>query len=305
MPLARGDFATYNGLNLGPRLQLVPQFTPTSLILTAVQGGSGQWGIDNSGNASVPGNWIGAIPNGIGDVATFGTIITQSRTVTIDVPAVYGGMVFNDADRYIIAGSQTLELNATGKSATIQVLNASIEGHLISAPLRLSDDLDISNNSGDSGGPLVLSGPLDNTLGKKITVGGSGGVTFSGPQNHGAGAALEVLGGDNAGLVNLDSDGGLNLAIANNGMLNINADNSILQITGTGMTAVASDQTLQATLIVQDSLSIAAGGMVIIAPIAGGPLAGLGSVSAVPEPSTWAMLMLAVMGLGIYRHRSR
>ncbi len=153
----------------------MPQFTATSLILTAVPGGSGTWGVDQSGNASVPGNWMYAIPNGIGDVATFGPIISLERTVTIDMPTVYGGMVFNDADRYIIAGSQTLELNATGKSATIQVLNASIKGHLISAPLRLSDDLDISNSSGNSGGPLVLSGPLDNTLGKKITVSGKKG----------------------------------------------------------------------------------------------------------------------------------
>ena len=30
--------------------------------------------------------------------------------------------------------------------------------------------------------------------------------------------------------------------------------------------------------------------------IPGGPTAGIGSISPVPEPSTWAMLMLAAMG---------
>jgi hypothetical protein len=31
----------------------------------------------------------------------------------------------------------------------------------------------------------------------------------------------------------------------------------------------------------------------------------LGSISPVPEPATWAMLMMAAMGLGIYWRRTR
>ncbi|MGA2061378.1 MAG: PEP-CTERM sorting domain-containing protein, partial [Thermoguttaceae bacterium] len=62
---------------------------------------------------------------------------------------------------------------------------------------------------------------------------------------------------------------------------------------------------LTATSVVQNTLTIGAGATLTIAPIPGGPLAGLGSISPVPEPSTWALLMLAAMGLGIYWRRSR
>ncbi len=55
------------------------------------------------------------------------------------------------------------------------------------------------------------------------------------------------------------------------------------------------------------TLTLGAGTTVTIAPLVGGPqpAAGFGSITPVPEPSTWAMLMLAAMGLGIYWRRSR
>ena len=68
---------------------------------------------------------------------------------------------------------------------------------------------------------------------------------------------------------------------------------------------VAGGAKLIATSIVANSLTVAAGGLVEIRPIPGGPLAGSGGMTAVPEPSTWIMLMLAAMGLGIYRRRRR
>ncbi|MCC6126553.1 MAG: PEP-CTERM sorting domain-containing protein [Pirellulales bacterium] len=293
-----GDFAAYHGLNVGPRLSLVRQFTETSLILTAVQGGSGTWGVDQNGNASVPGNWTGAIPNGIGDVATFGPVITKNRTVTIDTPTVYGGMVFNDNNRYTIAGSQTLTLNATGNSTEIQVLNASTAGHLISAPLKLLQALRITNSSA---GSLILSGPVDNTLGKKLTVGGSGGATLIGSQNHGLGAVLEILANGPA-TVNLYSDGGPNLAIANDGILSVSANNSILQITGGGETKVFGSSSLTATQIVQNALTIGLSAQANASSFTGDGLAGDNSV---PEPSTLALLVLGALALPAYGWRRK
>jgi fibronectin-binding autotransporter adhesin len=76
-------------------------------------------------------------------------------------------------------------------------------------------------------------------------------------------------------------------------------------ISGVGNTIVAAGS-LTATSVVQSSLTIGAGAKLTIAAITGdGPLAGLSTLSAVPEPSTWALLLLAGLGLGIYWRRSR
>ncbi|MGA2060615.1 MAG: autotransporter-associated beta strand repeat-containing protein [Thermoguttaceae bacterium] len=75
-------------------------------------------------------------------------------------------------------------------------------------------------------------------------------------------------------------------------------------ISGTGNTNLLAGSSLTATSVTQGTLTIGAGATLTIAAIPGGPLAGMGSISPVPEPATWMMLLLAAMGLGIYR-RSR
>jgi autotransporter-associated beta strand protein len=80
---------------------------------------------------------------------------------------------------------------------------------------------------------------------------------------------------------------------------NLNTPNS-------DVTVAAGSNVLIATSIVSKTLTIGAGGEVIIRAISGGPTSGSGSsLAPVPEPATWAMLMLAAMGLGIYWRRSR
>ena len=62
---------------------------------------------------------------------------------------------------------------------------------------------------------------------------------------------------------------------------------------------------MTASSVAQDTLNIGSGATFTIAPAAGGALSATGTLTAVPEPSTWAMLMLAAMGLGMYWRRSR
>jgi fibronectin-binding autotransporter adhesin len=78
-------------------------------------------------------------------------------------------------------------------------------------------------------------------------------------------------------------------------------------ISGIGNTELTGAADLTATSVVQGTLTIGAGAKLTIAPLPGGaPLSGgsIKAINAVPEPSTWAMLVLAAMGLGIYWRRS-
>ena len=76
-------------------------------------------------------------------------------------------------------------------------------------------------------------------------------------------------------------------------------------ISGVGTTNLLAGSSLTATSVIQGTVTLGIGARLTIAPIPGGPTAGAGTLTAVPEPSTWAMLMLAAMGLGMYWRRSR
>jgi autotransporter-associated beta strand protein len=71
------------------------------------------------------------------------------------------------------------------------------------------------------------------------------------------------------------------------------------------VTVAAGDNALIAQSITTNTLTIGAGAKVVIKPLPGGSLAGMNSLKGVPEPSTWAMLVLAAMGLSIYRRHGR
>jgi hypothetical protein len=302
-----GDFATKTGLDLGGRLQLMPQYTANSLVLTAVQGGSGAWKADRNGGASVPANWNNGLPNGVGDMATFGPVITQPRTITIDQPIVWGGMVFTSDKKYTLSGSssQMIQLDTGGGAAMISV-TAGSAGSIaaqISAPMNLLKDLTITNASL---GELLIDGGLDNSLGKAITV--SGRLTLDGPQNHGPGALFTILGseaGEAPSVLNLDSNGGDNLKILNKGVLNIHADNSLQEIIGTGVTVVESGTELNISQIVQNTLTIGAGAKLTITPITTGQISGMDSLKAVPEPGMIVMLITGAIAVLLVRRARR
>ena len=84
----------------------------------------------------------------------------------------------------------------------------------------------------------------------------------------------------------------------------LDGNHTVGNITGAGTTTLDAGASLTITSIYQNVLNMGNGSTLNIAAIPGGYQA-MGSISPVPEPSTWAMLMLAAMGLGIYWRRSR
>jgi hypothetical protein len=127
-----------------------------------------QWMLNGDGSWSEASNWnpVGA-PNAVAASAIFANAITAPRTVTIDGAPTVGRITFNNANRYTLAGTNSITLDAGG-SATIEVLSGS---HTIAAPVFLASSTTVSVASGKA---LTLSGDLNGAFGAGLTKTGSG-----------------------------------------------------------------------------------------------------------------------------------
>ena len=173
--------------------------------------------------------------------------------------------------------------------------------------------IDIASGTTFTWGPTATP-TLNSAFNGPLTIQGGGtfnlnmGATGTFIQTVGPGASFASLRSTtlNVGGTDPFSNGTTHMAVVNDGALNITSGTkTVAALSGTGNTSVAAGSTLTASSIVQNTVTLGIGARITIAPIPGGPTAGSGSLTAVPEPSTWAMLMLAAMGLGMYWRRSR
>lgn len=277
-------FDTHKGLDLGDRLALVPTYGETDLVLTAVQGGPGEWAVDADGDASVPANWSAGLPNGVADVATFGPVITAAREVAVDVPTVLGEIVLASAQAYVLAGPNPLTFDTDTGVAAITVTNMAAT-HTIGADVILADALVI-----DVGelGTLIFEGLLDNGAGLALTKTGDGCLTVDGPQTHGADALLEVL----AGTVEMNTPAGTPGA----------ADLSI-SVFGDAVLEFGANQYLDTLSIWDDGLVRFTGARVVVVRHLVLEGVDLGEATLTPEPAT--LTLLALGGLLLRRRRRK
>ena len=99
------------------------------------------WAVNNDGSWSTASNWLGGIPSGSGaEVRLTGAILT-AHTVTLDSPRTIGHLVFDNANRYTIAGSATLTINGASATAGIEVRSGN---HTIGAPVTFTSTATIS-----------------------------------------------------------------------------------------------------------------------------------------------------------------
>jgi hypothetical protein len=106
------------------------------------------WNVDSNGDWSLGTNWSPTTPpNAAGAIASFGSIITVPRTVTLDAPQTVGAVNFDSANSYTISGTSTLTLDASSGNASLTVVSGS---HSIAAPIALADDTTVNVAAGQT-----------------------------------------------------------------------------------------------------------------------------------------------------------
>ena len=186
-----------------------------------------------------------------------------------------------DNNRPLTIGANGGAIEVLGPSNTLTVEPLAVTAVTISGPLTVQGGGALSLNLANA---PILSGSQTLTI--------AGGST---PTTLNSGGTADPF---TSGIISLD--------VVNDGNLNITAGSkTVASLSGTGNTILTSGTQLTAASVVQNTLTLGIGARITIAPLPGGPTTGTDSLTAVPEPSMWALLMLAGMGLGMYWRRGR
>jgi autotransporter-associated beta strand protein len=154
-------------------VSLVNNTANTSVDLSVIGAIISSWAVDADGNWGDGANWTAnTVPNAIDATANFGTVITATRTVTVNAAQTVGSINFSSPIAYNVAGSSTLTMDVGSGGAGIDVTAGA---HTISAPIVLNDNLTVTSAASTG---VNLSGNLTAT-GRTITKAGAGSVQFA------------------------------------------------------------------------------------------------------------------------------
>jgi len=181
---------TYAISDTGSALQLVIG-TATSSDWSGTLG-NGLWTSDGAG-----GNWNGATaPNSLGAVVNFGPTPSALTTVTLNGAKTVGGIIFNNANGYVIG--TTTDAISLDNGIAAGAISVTVGSHTINAPVVLNGPANITPAATTA---LIFGGAISGA-GKALTFSGAGTVTLSAANTFGS-AALS------AGTLNLGNDGAL------------------------------------------------------------------------------------------------
>jgi autotransporter-associated beta strand protein len=184
-----GSFSTANGIPSGYLLQ----YEPTQLDLVPV--GPATW-VAASGNWGVGANWnTGTAPNAAGETAIFSASNSTAAIVTLDRPITVGTLQFGNGGSsivgYAISGSNALTLDNSGSASVIAVNDHGSGTYLISAPVVLNGNLDVSPSAGST---LTISGNVSQSTMSSLTLDAPGTLILSGTNNTYSGDTLVTAG---------------------------------------------------------------------------------------------------------------
>ncbi len=124
---------------------LLAQF---GLWSTQVQGVTGIWTFDNTGNWTGAANWqSGTVPNAIDDIAIFRNDISAGRTVTLNAPITLGGLKSGDllgGGIFTFGGTSALTMNASVGNAFISKFGSATDVINTSGGLSLASATDFN-----------------------------------------------------------------------------------------------------------------------------------------------------------------
>jgi len=231
---------------------------PSATGTASVAGSGSKWNV--GGNLDVAINGAGSLSIGNGGVVTATTAsVGRGALGTGTVAISDAGSQFTLGDSLYIGGDSTgpqgngmvsiagsATVSATNQikvwaSGTLDLNNANVstalvdlQGGLISGNGALASPVSSTNGRISTGSAITLSAPLSIVSGSNLTKQGTGTLTISGPQNHGAGATLNVAGGT----VVINSDAGTAASAASAAAANLT-----VRVSGSRVT-LGSDQEL-------------------------------------------------------------
>jgi autotransporter-associated beta strand protein len=241
-----------------------------------------RWTGASSGNWLDAGNWTSVVP-AAGSIIEFDAAAPANQPVLQNIasPLSLKAILFapNAATHYL--GGQMIQLS--GSNPVVE--SASSANQFINNPLELTT---YTTFTVSGSGTLSLGGEISG--GGMLMKRGSGTIVLANNATYGGDTVIEE------GVLALDTTGQIvNSTINNNATFQIlSGDHTVGAIMGSGTTEVDSGS-LTASSICQDSLILAPGARVTIAPIPGGPLGG--SLTPVPEPTSIGLLAAGFLAM--------